>query len=292
MVENRIQFDPVTQDDPNTGGKFPASMAPLYFVNDGCKIFGTFFSASGEGLHPTVLLLTGFPGNEVNFDTAHMLRRKGYNVFTFYPRGCWGSEGDYSWQNLVNDGAAAIKFLNSRLMKEKFNVDAENISLVGHSMGGFSALYNSINFDEIKNVCGIAPFNAGMFGQVLGANEQIMQYSIQQMQPAMEFVKNDSAESLLKEMIANQKEWNLLYHLERLAKKNVFVVSAKYDSIAPVELHHGPLEAKLKNVNQNSEFAILETGHSFSDKRIQLMKLISDWFTKIENENERREKKS
>ncbi|MEW6653190.1 MAG: hypothetical protein AB1394_06945, partial [Bacteroidota bacterium] len=138
-------------------------------------------------------------------------------------------------------------------------------------------------FDEIKSVCGIAPFNAGMFGQVLASNEQIKQYSIQQMQPAMEFVQNDSADSLLIEMIEMQKEWNLLYHLEKLAKKNVLVVSAKFDSIAPVELHHLPLEAKLKTANPNSEFVILETGHSFSDKRIQLMKIISDWFTKSEN---------
>lgn len=283
MLVSNIHFDPVTQDDPNSGGKFPASMAPLYFVNNGCKVYGTFFSAAGEGLHPTVLLLVGFPGNEVNFDIAHMLRRKGYNVFTFYPRGCWGSEGNYSWQNLVDDGFAAVKFLQSSFMKEKFNVDAENISLVGHSMGGFSALFNAIRCDEIKNVCGIAPFNAGMFGQVLAGNEQIKQYSVQQMQPAMEFVKNDSAENLLNEMINNQKEWNLLYQIEKLAKKNVLVVSAKYDSIAPVELHHVPLEAKLKAANSNAEFVVLETGHSFSDKRIQLMKLISNWFTKIEN---------
>ncbi|KAF0151365.1 MAG: lipoprotein [Ignavibacteria bacterium] len=283
MTESRMPFDPVTEDDSNSSGKFPASMAPLYFVSSASKVYGTFFSAAGEGLHPTVLLLGGFPGNEVNFDIAHMLRRKGYNVFTFYPRGCWGSEGNYSWQNLVDDGAAAIKFLQSNFIKGKFNVDAENISLVGHSMGGFSALYNAIHFDEIINVCGIAPFNAGLFGQVLANNEQIKHYSIQQMQPAMEFVKNDSAEILLNELIANMKEWNLLYHLENLAKKNILVVSAKFDSIAPVELHHLPLEAKLKSANPNSEFVILETGHSFSDKRIQLMKIISDWFTKIEN---------
>lgn len=283
MTENRLLFDPVTQDDPNPSGKFSASMAPLFFESGGCKVYGTFFSPSGDGLHPTILLLVGFPGNEVNFDIAHMLRRKGYNVFTFYPRGCWGSEGNYSWQNLVDDGAAAINFLKTDSIKEKFKVDNKRISLVGHSMGGFSALYNAIRFEEIKNICAISPFNAGMFGQALASNEQIKLYSIQQMQPAMEFVKNDSAESLLNEMIINQKEWNLLYHLEKLAKKNLLVVSAKFDSIAPVELHHAPLEANLKIINTNSEFTTLETGHSFSDKRIQLMKIISNWFTKIED---------
>lgn len=280
MANNKQPFDPVTQDDPNSGEKSPASMAPVYFLSGGSKVFGTFFSAAGEGQHPTILLIGGFPGNEVNFDIAHMLRRQGFNVLTFYARGSWGSEGEYSWKNLIEDGAAAIKFLQSDVAKEKYFVDKENISLVGHSMGGFSALYNSLRFDEIKNVCAIAPFNAGMFGQFLAVNFEVKLYAIQQMQPAMDFVKCDSAESLLNEMIENQKDWNFVTHLAKLSKKNLLVVSAKYDSIAPVELHHIPLEAKIKQVNPNSEFVILETGHSFSDKRIQLMRLISDWFNK------------
>lgn len=280
MADNKRPFDPVTQDDPNSGEKSPSSMSPLFFMSNGSKVLGTFFSAAGEGLHPTILLLGGFPGNEVNFDIAHMLRRQGFNVFSFYARGSWGSEGEYSWKNLVDDGAAAIQFLQSDLAKEKFFVDVSNISLVGHSMGGFSALYNSIRFDEIKNISAIAPFNAGMFGQFLSTNYQVKLYAIQQMQPAMDFVKCDSAESLLNELIDNRKDWNLVNHLEKLATKNLLVISAKYDSIAPVELHHIPFEAKLKPVNSNSEFVILEAGHSFSDKRIELMRLISDWFNK------------
>lgn len=278
MANNKQPFDPVTQDDPNSGEKSPASMAPIYFLSGGSKVLGTFFSAAGERLHPTILLLGGFPGNEVNFDIAHMLRRQGFNVLSFYVRGSWGSEGEYSWKNLVDDGAAAIKFLQSDFVKEKFFVDSRDISLVGHSMGGFSALYNSLRFDEIKNVCAIAPFNAGMFGQFLAGNYQVKLYAIQQMQQAMEFVKCDSAESLLNELIDNKKDWNLVNHLEKLAAKKILVISAKYDSVAPLELHHVPLEAKLKPVNPNSEFVILEAGHSFSDKRIQLMRLISDWF--------------
>lgn len=278
MANNKQPFDPVTQDDPNFGEKSPASMAPVYFMSGGSKVLGTFFSAAGEGLHPTILLLGGFPGNEVNFDIAHMLRRQGFNVLSFYARGSWGSEGQYSWKNLVDDGAAAIKFLQSSYAKENLFVDPANISLVGHSMGGFSALYNSTQFDEIKNICAIAPFNGGMFGQFLAGNYQVKLYAIQQMQQAMEFVKCDSAESLLNELIDNKKEWNLVNHLEKLAAKKILVISAKYDSIAPLELHHIPLEAKLKPVNPNSEFVILETGHSFSDKRIQLMRSISDWF--------------
>ncbi|MDP3581351.1 MAG: hypothetical protein Q8S39_05410, partial [Ignavibacteria bacterium] len=124
--------------------------------------------------------------------------------------------------------------------------------------------------------------NAGMFGQFLATNDQIKQYSNQQMQPAMDFVKCASAEYLLNELIDNQKDWNLVNHLEKLNAKKILVISAKHDSISPLELHHIPLEAKLKNINSNSEFVILETGHSFSDKRIQLMRLISDWFNKIE----------
>ncbi|NMB82452.1 MAG: alpha/beta hydrolase, partial [Ignavibacteria bacterium] len=122
-------FDPATQDAPNDP-KYPASMQPVSFTSNGCKLFGTFFFASGVGLHPTILLLHGFPGNEVNFDIAHAVRRMGFNVMVFHYRGCWGSEGEYLWTNLVEDVEEAIQFLKSEMAKEKYKVDSSKIILI------------------------------------------------------------------------------------------------------------------------------------------------------------------
>ncbi len=276
-----IGFNPATQDAPNDP-KFPASMQPLSFTSKGCRLLGTFFLASGEGLHPTVLLLHGFPGNEINYDIAHAVRRMGYNVMVFHYRGCWGSEGDYLWTNLVEDTDSAIQFLKSGEAGEKYKVDRNEIVLIGHSMGGFAATYNSIKYDDINNVASLAGFNAGLFGEFIEGNNELIQFSADTMQPAMEFVKCESAVTLLNEMISNKKEWNLLNHLDTLSGKNWLIVSSKYDTIAPLEIHHKPLVGALKMSGAaNFEEHILETGHSFSDSRIKLTRIICEWLSQL-----------
>lgn len=274
-------FDPVTQDAPNDP-KFPASMQPVSFISHGSKLLGTFFFASGEGLHPTILLLHGFPGNEVNYDIAHAVRRMGFNVMVFHYRGCWGSEGNYLWTNLVEDVDEAIRFLKSETAKEKYRVDNSKIALIGHSMGGFAAAFCSIKHDEIKNIASLAGFNAGLFGEFIEGNNELIQFSADTMQPAMEFVKCNSAVTLLNEMISNKKEWNLLNYLDKLRNKNWLIIAAKHDTIAPLDIHHKPLVGALKIAGaENFHEHILETGHSFSDSRIKLTRIICEWLSQI-----------
>jgi pimeloyl-ACP methyl ester carboxylesterase len=282
-MEN-ILFDPITQDNPNVDLKFPASMAPAIFTSNGSKLFGTMFIASGEGPHPSIILLHGFPGNEVNFDLAHVFRRQGFNVFIFHYRGCWGSEGNYSWQHLLEDTEAAIEFLKSNFASEKFRVDGSRLILAGHSMGGFSAIFNSINQPGINNVISIAGFNGGAFGELLEVSRDLFDYSVQTMEPAIPFVRNAKAEFLLSELIKNKREWNLINHAQKLAGKNLLLIGARYDSIAPLNIHHMPMVKALGTVNPKIKSAVLETGHSFSDRRIELAKIISGWLSEIEFE--------
>jgi uncharacterized protein len=273
-------FNPVIQDRPEDKD-FPSSMSPVMFLNNGQKLFGTIFKAAGPEAKPTVLMLSGFPGNELNHDIARMFQRFGFNAMTFNYSGSWGSEGEYSFQNILDDTFTAVNFLKSDFCREKFKVDTDKIILFGYSMGGFSALFNAARIDSIKNVIAVAPFNAGMFGQVLESNMEIKEYAHSQMIDAMNFVNNGSAENLLNEMISNKEEWNLLTHLKSLAQKNIIIFGARYDSIAPLAIHHTPLTENLKMVNPNSEVILLEAGHSFSNKRIELMELIFNWVKQI-----------
>ena len=276
-----IDFDPVIQDqqyDPN----FPASLMPAMFESSGCKILGTMFLTAGEGPHPVIILMHGFPGNEVNYDLAQVFRRQGFNVLAFHYRGCWGSEGDYLWKNLVEDASSAISFVKSDYAQNNFRIDPNKIILIGHSMGGFAALFNTIMYGEIKFAVSIAGFNAGMFGELIEKTKMIFDYSTAHMQPAMDFVKCDSADILLNELIANKKEWNLINHLEKLSWKNLLIIGAKFDTTAPMDIHHKPLVSALKMAGANNiEEVILETGHSFSDKRIELARTISNWLSGI-----------
>ena len=276
-----IDFDPVTQDEqynPN----YPSSTVPAVFESSGCKLLGTMFLAAGKGPHPVIILMHGFPGNELNYDLAYVFQRQGFNVFVFHYRGCWGSEGDYLWSNLVDDASSSIKFIRSNFAQDNFRIDPNKIVLIGYSMGSFAALFNTIMDDEIKYTVSISGFNAGVFGELIESDKIIYDYSMAHMQPAMDFVKCNSADILLNELITNKKEWNILNHLEKLSNKNLLVIGARFDSTTPLEIHHKPLISALKTANvKNVKEVILETEHSFSDKRIALARIISDWLSGI-----------
>ncbi len=273
-------FDPVTQD-PKYDASYPASMPLVLFESHGCKLLGTMFTTSGEGPHPTIILMHGFPGNEFNYDLAHVFRRQGFNVLIFHYRGCWGSEGDYSWKHLVEDADSAIDYLKTDFAREKYRVDTNKIILAGYSMGGFAALYSSLFHNEIRNVISIAGFNSGAFGEVLESSKEIFNYSAQTIEFSINFVRNTSTEKLLNEYIANKKEWNFLNHIEKLSHKNLLLIGAKYDMTAPLYIHHNPLIEKLESGNSKMESFVLVCGHSFADRRIELARIISNWLYKL-----------
>ncbi|MGK9369973.1 alpha/beta hydrolase family protein [Melioribacter sp. Ez-97] len=276
-----MNFDLVINDPRHYDPEYPSSMIPVSFESKGSRLLGTYFIAAGKGPHPLIMLLHGFPGNEVNFDLAHVFRRQGFNVLVFHYRGCWGSQGDYSWENLPDDLDAAIAFVKSNKDYAKFRTDTSKIILAGHSMGGFASLYYSVFHDEIKNVVSMAGFNAGAFGELLKINKEIFDYSADKIKDAAKIVNNTSAEKLLNELISNADKWNLLKYSSKLSQKRLLIIGAKYDATAPLEIHHLPLIASLQMAGAAElEEMTLDCGHSFADRRIELARIISNWLTK------------
>ena len=112
-------------------------------MSNGTRLNTVMFLASGAGPHPTVLLLHGFPGNEKNLDLAYVLRRAGWNVLFPHYRGSWGSGGNFSFSNAIEDTQAALNFLREPANVKKYHIDPTRIVLIGHSMGGLMAAYTA-----------------------------------------------------------------------------------------------------------------------------------------------------
>src|SRR5882757_1441692 len=127
--------------DPPRDKEFPAAMEAPDIVSHGARLNSVFYLASGAGPHPVVLLLHGFPGNEQNMDLAYAIRRAGWNVLVPHYRGSWGSAGNFSFTNAIEDTQSAIAFLRSAAKDKKYRTDPAKIAIVGHSMGGFLGLY-------------------------------------------------------------------------------------------------------------------------------------------------------
>ena len=103
----------------------------ITFQSHGCKLLGRLWLAKGEGAKPTMVLLHGLPGIDQHHDLAYALKNAGWNSLIFHYRGCWGSEGDFSLPQNLEDAAAVIDQLSKHP-----EVDENRLFLFGHSMGG------------------------------------------------------------------------------------------------------------------------------------------------------------
>ena len=121
-------------------GDYPAAVTELTIKSHGKQMSGFAYLAAGEGPHPTILLLHGYPGNEKNLDVAQAMRSKGWNVVFFHYRGSWGSEGEFSFRGAEQDVQVVLDYMMKEENASRLRIDPSQVSIVGHSMGGHMAI--------------------------------------------------------------------------------------------------------------------------------------------------------
>lgn len=276
-----IEFNPAIEDNPNINTESPESMQPFVFYSKGEKLIGTFLKSSGIKKKPTVILLHGFPGNENNFDIAHAIIRFGFNVIVFHYRGSWGSGGNFSISNSLEDVSSAIEYISQEDISSKLKIDVDKIILIGHSMGGFLSFLTSIKYPKIKNIASLAGFNFGFFTDYIIQNPQFLETTMDGLTQGASLLQGITGEEVYNEMLANRGDWNLLKFLVELREKNIFLVGAEYDSVAPLELHHNPMAEGLEKVGAKLKSKVYKSGHSFSSIRIKLTSEIINWLEEL-----------
>src|SRR6202789_2904681 len=109
--------------DPLPDKAHPAKMTVVHIPTHGLLINGVVYQASGAGLHPTIVICHGLPGNEKNLDLAQAARRAGWNAVTFNYRGSWGSPGNFRFAQNLEDGAAVLAYLRAPANASRLGVD-------------------------------------------------------------------------------------------------------------------------------------------------------------------------
>ena len=130
-------FPPAIYTDPPSDAAHPAKMTVVHIPTHGLLINGLVYQPSGAGLHPTVVICHGLPGNGKNLDLAQALRRAGWNAATFNYRGSWGSPGNYRFAQNLEDSRAVLAYLRDPANAALLGIDTHRIVLAGHSMGGW-----------------------------------------------------------------------------------------------------------------------------------------------------------
>lgn len=276
-----MRFDSLYKDPITDEKGFPPDMMSVSINSHDRRMFGVMYTAQGSSLHPTMIILHGFPGTEKNLDLAHAFRRAGWNSLVFHYRGAWGSEGSFSFQNVLDDVKAALEYVRSDEIVNKCNVDKNNIALIGHSMGGFAALLTAASDLDIKACVAMAPFDFGAMGCSAKENNETL-VSLQEMfKECILPLHGATVDGLINEITTNSNEWSFVNNVNNLLKHNLMLIAGSRDTIALPELHYYPLLDKLISCNPRSfEYHFLDSDHSFQDKRIMLAELIESWLEK------------
>ncbi len=268
-----MKVDPI-RNDPAPDLNYPATLVPVTFESGGEKLIGVILQAQGEGPHPTVVLLHGFPGYEKNLDLAHVIRRAGWNVLVFHYRGSWGSQGSYSFGNCLEDVLSALTFLRTKKVYTSYKIDAQNIVLIGHSLGGFCALMTAVFDPHICSAASIAGFNIGYFAQTGVHSLKVKSFFEESLPPLC----GTSADQLIAEAVSCAERWNLLNYCRPLSERSLLLVGGSRDETAPIVYHHVPLVRRLQDEGCEAlTDVIIDADHLFSDKRVTLSEIVFSW---------------
>lgn len=278
-AQAQIPRDPAAQDQPRAHAESPGGSAELKIPIGTTRVNALMYGAQGPGVHPTVVLLHGFPGNERNLDIAQSLRRAGYNALYFNYRGSWGSGGAFSFGTARADVAAVLAFLRKPENAKRYGIDVQRISLLGHSMGGWVALAGLGDDADVQCAIALAPWDVGTFGALLESGRFTAPEVVTAMQgyvdPEAGPLRGTTIETLIAEARRNASAWTFGSLAQNLRAKKGLVIVSTQDQAASPDMAHAPLEAVLRGPNWR--FQKIDDDHGFSHHRIAVTRTILQW---------------
>ena len=267
----------MTADFPATGPQQAgpqqtfASTPAVTYESAGEALPGVLHLPAGDGPHPIVVLLHGFPGNERNFDLAQALRRAGYAALVFHYRGSWGAGGSWSWTNLLEDAGNVVA-----AVRENPALDERRLAVVGHSAGGFAALMTAAGDPDVSAVVSVSAFDFGAAAAAIRGDAAARAEYVEAWDAELLPLRGTSGEALVAEMEAAGTAWELSALAPRLADRPVLLIGTSRDPVTPAEIYHTPLVKAYQQV-ERLEQHVFPSDHALSDHRVTLARTVVDF---------------
>ena len=230
-------------------------------------IAGRMYIAAGEGPHATIIMLHGFPGVVMNFDIATSLHQSGWNVLVINYRGAWGSKGDFSFTNSLEDVFATIKYIKQDDVAIENRVDVNRIALIGHSFGGFLALKTASLDPSIKTIVSMSGANFALFVQMMDQNPAVEDKLYAMLEEGTFFLNGSTPEIIVEEVRDNSDKWNTFLFAPELANRRLLLTAATHDKELPKEYFHDPLVNMLEKANAKHPTIATNTAQALSNRR-------------------------
>jgi pimeloyl-ACP methyl ester carboxylesterase len=258
--------------DPPADTGHPAAMTVLHIPSHGVLINGLVYSPGGAGVHPTLVICHGLPGNEKNLDLAQAVRRAGWNAVTFNYRGSWGSPGVFRFGQVADDAAAVLAYLRDPKNATALGVDTKRLAIAGHSMGGWVTARTA---SRDHGLIGAVMISAGDIGRLeeLGREKEVAF-----MTDDMESLAGVTPESMVDEIHSHAQEFLLKNAAAGLVKTPLLALTSD-DGIADhTDAFVDAIKAAGGKLVTTHHVA---TDHSWSDHRIALESTIITWLADL-----------
>ena len=269
-----LLFTEFESDEKNTSPE----VYELNIISGGCRIYGYLLSPDKRipAPFPAVIMSHGFPGYTTNNDLELALMRAGCVVIHLNHRGAWGSEGNYLFTNLKDDMTAVAKWAHNPAIAEQYNIDTDNIFLVGHSMGGQTVLNAAKELPFIKGTAALAAYDIGAAFRCNLEKDLFLMIETEG-----QCLKMSSAGDVYENALNNKFELSILNDYEKLAGRNILFVEASLDTVAPADKMMKPLAEKLMDLSDKAEYKTIVSGHSFAGQRMKLAETVGQWMEKV-----------
>ncbi|MFI4866029.1 MAG: alpha/beta hydrolase family protein [Steroidobacterales bacterium] len=257
-----------------------ASMIEAAIPSGGSRLNAFVYLSAGEGPHPIVILLHGYPGNERNLDLGQAVRRAGYDALYFDYRGSWGSGGTFSFEHGLEDADAALAWVRDPANVAKYRFDAHRIALVGHSTGAWFALMTATHEPADVCVAAIAAENVGWEGQDFDKNTHAKTEALDYFRSTTTDdgpIRADPDE-LLEQMLKHAGAWDYLALADKLESHPLLLVAATRDTPEEGVAMHGKLvDAIHRAGGRLVRSLVLDDDHPFSSHRLALANALTQW---------------
>ncbi|NOX70905.1 MAG: alpha/beta fold hydrolase [Gammaproteobacteria bacterium] len=261
------------QDPADFEAEWPPLMEEVSIPSHGELLTGTFYTAAGEGPHPTIVMLHAFPGYEKNLDLAQSLRRVGYNVLYFDYRGIWGGPAEFSVAGGYEDAASAIKFVVDSKNAGNLRIDRNRIILLGHSYGAVAALDVGATHPDVTCVISLAPEDMTL---MVGSEEE--QQGLARYTDNLRVVSGYPGQTLIEDLLAHKEEWAMTTTVRSIGDKPYLIIGGALDSnFDATEVSRVVAAGEEAGASAITSNVIENADHSFSAKRVELTVAVATW---------------
>ena len=232
----------------------PSLYAPAVYGPAG-RILCTVYTAEGGGPHPVLIFTHGYPGHEKNLDLAQSLRRTGFSSVIFFYRGCWGSEGDFSFEGSFEDTKAVLDFV---LNDTQYNFDKNHIFFIGHSLGCVNAARMIALCSQAKGGVFLAPCDLWRIYLLGLENDDYREHLNDLLEEGIPYIHGTDEKTLTSEIKGSAGRLSISSCLQAISEKSILWISSPDDEVVSEAEETYPYIKRMKHYFSNMRSQLTE----------------------------------